>query len=72
MLKKITTVISANRKPIAKKVIIIGGSILGIGIGLLANKPEDLDFVILEERTVSEEEVTFVDDGEEDAPVVED
>lgn len=57
MIKKITTIISANHKSIARKVIVIGVVTLGIGIGLL-NKAEDPDLVIVEE---------FLPDDEADA-----
>lgn len=56
MIKKITTVISSKHKVIARKAVVMGGVILGIGIGLLLNKVEDPD-VIIEEKLVDDDEV---------------
>jgi hypothetical protein len=56
MIKKITTVISSKHKVIARKAVVMGGVILGIGIGLLLNKVEDPD-VIIEEKLVEDDEV---------------
>lgn len=67
MLKKITTIITANQKAFGRKVVIMGGVVLGIGIGLLLNKDDDLDMVIVEE-VGDEDEITtgFInDDGEQ-------
>ena len=56
MLKKITTVISTNHKVWARKAVVMGGVTLGIGIGLLLSKVEDPEVVVVEEKTVDEED----------------
>lgn len=41
MIKKITTLVSTNKKAIAKKVLIVGGIALGLVAGALLVKPDD-------------------------------
>lgn len=47
MMKNVTTLISTHRKTVVRKATVIGGVILGIGIGLLLNKVDDDDLVIV-------------------------
>jgi hypothetical protein len=57
MIKKITTLVSTNKKAITRKVLIYGGVALGIVAGALLVKPDE-DIVISEvvegEFTISE------------------
>jgi hypothetical protein len=53
-MKKITAIISTNRKVIARKVVVLSGVVLGIGIGLLLNKVDDDDMVIYNEEHSSD------------------
>lgn len=41
MIKKITTLVSTNKKAIAKKVLIVGGIALGLVAGALLVKPDE-------------------------------
>jgi hypothetical protein len=50
-MKKITAIISTNRKVIARKVVVLSGVVLGIGIGLLLNKVDDDDMIIYNEES---------------------
>jgi hypothetical protein len=49
MIKKVTTIISGNNKNFMRKARVIGGVVLGIGIGLLLNKTEENEVVIVGE-----------------------
>lgn len=70
MFKKITTIISTNKSTLARKAIFMGSLILGIGVGLLLDKDDDM--VIVEERVGPEEEVDQSFEDSEDESVVED
>jgi hypothetical protein len=61
MLKKITTIISTNKNSLVRKAAVIGGVVAGIAIGVLMNKVEDPDMVVVQEL-IDEEETTT--DGE--------
>lgn len=54
MIKRITTLVSTNRKAIARKVLVLGGITLGLVAGALLVKPEEDTLVIVGE-TVEEE-----------------
>ena len=59
MIKKITTLVSTNRKVIARKVLFIGGVALGIVAGALLVRPEDETIIVgetVEEETPTTEE----------------
>lgn len=60
MIKKITTLVTTNRKVIARKVLILGGVALGIVAGALLVKPEDETITIVGETV--EEETTVTED----------
>ena len=60
MLKKITTILKGDRNNLARKVRLIAGVTLGIGIGILLNKPEEEDVVIIE-KIVEVDEQTWQD-----------
>lgn len=57
MIKKITTLVSTNRKVIARKALILGGVALGIVAGALLVKPED-EVIIVVGETVEENSTT--------------
>ena len=61
MLKKITTIISTNKNSLVRKAAVIGGVVAGIAIGVLMNKVEDPDMVVVQELVDDEETTT---DGE--------
>jgi len=61
MLKKITTIISTNKNSLVRKAAVIGGVVAGIAIGVLMNKVEDPDMVVVQEL-VDEEETTTESD----------
>jgi hypothetical protein len=65
-MKKITAIISNNHKVLARKVLVLGGVTLGIGIGLLLNKvDEDPDMVIIDGEYTEEETWESSDDQKE-------
>jgi len=64
MLKKITTIVSTNKNALIRKAAVIGGVVAGIAIGILMNKVEDPDMVVVQEL-IEDEEETVNDDAAE-------
>jgi hypothetical protein len=59
MMKNVTTLIATHRKTVVRKATVIGGVILGIGIGLLLNKVDDDDMVIINGEYTEDEDFSF-------------
>lgn len=57
MVKKITTLISENKKALTRKALIVGGVALGLIAGALLTKPEEETILIVGE-TVDDEKTT--------------
>lgn len=68
MFKKITTIITANPKVLARKALVLTGVTLGIGIGILLNKVEDPDMVIVEELVDADEDAAQDKDWDDAEP----
>jgi L-cystine uptake protein TcyP (sodium:dicarboxylate symporter family) len=64
MFKKFTAIISTDHKGWARKARFIVGVTLGIGIGLLLNKVDDSDTVVIEEKEYDEDPSALVEDDE--------
>lgn len=57
MIKNISTLVSTNRKAIARKALVLSGVALGLVAGALLVKPED-QIVIIGESTENSEQET--------------
>lgn len=58
MIKKITTLVSTNKKVIVRKALVLSGVALGLVAGALLVKPEDTIVIVGETVETSEEETS--------------